>query len=93
MSKAYSSREIGTALSEILGIQYLLDATLHFPLEGMVTANVTFYVNEVQANAVVKLCKDGKWRSEHFDQPDVDTTTMDRKSDYRTFKPGPEHHG
>lgn len=88
MSKVFTYGEIGQKLSEVLGIKYLVDAKIHFPLDGLVTADVTFYVDEIQAKAIVELCSDGKWRSPPFTQEVADTTTLNTTGDYRTSKPG-----
>lgn len=93
MSKVFTHGEIGKQLSEILGIKYLVDASIHFPLGDFVKADVTFYVDDIQAKAILQLCKDGKWRSPHAAGADVDTTTLDSTSRYRTYTPGPEAEG
>lgn len=50
-------------LSEILGIPALLDVDIHFGIAEVVTATAKFRLNEVQAKAIVQLCRDCKWRS------------------------------
>lgn len=55
--------DIGRELSDILGIPQLRNVSIHFPLDGVISAEADFLLNEVQAKAIVKLCRDGRWRS------------------------------
>lgn len=50
-------------LEELLCIDHIVRASINFHADRCVTASVTFYLSGVQANAVITLCTDGKWRS------------------------------
>ena len=61
---AVASCSVTKELERIIGIPMLRDVTVHFPMHGVVSADVSFLLDEVQARAIVELCTDGKWRSQ-----------------------------
>lgn len=47
------TRSYGKELSQILGIPNIVDATIHFPLDGTISADIKFILTDDQAKKLL----------------------------------------
>jgi len=84
---------LGTDLKgveEILGIKRIRSVDFRIAFDEVVSCKVEFLMDQVQAQAMLNLFKDGKWRSPPQHEA-IDTTTFE-SAHYKTAVPSFAHY-
>lgn len=63
MTAPVSAHRYGKAINEITGLEHVLSFRVEFDINHAVVATVKFYLDEKQAESVLTLFDDGKWRT------------------------------